>query len=324
MKTSWRVHRKGAVCKFFMYTEARENRWDKWCAMILNFGSINIDHVYRVTHMPAPGETLAVKSYERFLGGKGANQSIAIAKSGGTVRHIGAVGADGDWALGKLNAAGVAPAHVARVEEPTGHAVIAVDDYGENQILICGGANQALTLAQVDAALDGCTGLGHWVLLQNETNLTAQIVRQAKARGFRVAYSAAPFVAEHTLPLLETIDLLAVNALEAEALSRAMNVALEDLPVPSLLVTRGEEGAAYVAEGEAIEQTAFSVEPKDTTGAGDTFLGAFLAHLTTGNEADAALRFASAASAIQITRPGAADAIPGLSEIEQFLEERPG
>ncbi len=291
--------------------------------MILNFGSINIDHVYRVARMPAPGETLAVKSYDRFLGGKGANQSIAIAKSGGTVRHVGAVGTDGDWALGKLNAAGVAPSHIARVEAPTGHAVITVDDYGENQILICGGANHALTLAQVNAALDGCTGLGHWVLLQNETNLTAQIVRQAKARGFRVAYSAAPFVAEQTLPLLETIDLLAVNAVEAEALSTAMNVAPENLPVPSLLVTRGAGGAAYHAEGEAIEQPAFAVEPKDTTGAGDTFLGAFLAHLTTGNEAAAALRFASAASAIQITRPGAADAIPALNEIEQFLEERP-
>lgn len=290
--------------------------------MILNFGSINIDHVYRVARMPAPGETLAVKSYERFLGGKGANQSIAIAKSGGTLRHIGAVGADGDWALAKLNAAGVAPGFVARVDAPTGHAVICVDNDGENQILICGGANQALTQPQVNASLDAATGLGHWVLLQNETNLTTEIVRQAKARGFRVAYSAAPFVAEQTLPLLEAVDLLAVNALEAEALARALNVPLNDLPVPSLLMTRGSEGAVFRAEGEDIEQPAFAVDPVDTTGAGDTFLGAFLARMTTGDEPAEALRFASAASALQVTRPGAADAIPDQSDVEQFLKER--
>lgn len=288
--------------------------------MILNFGSINIDHVYRVARMPVAGETLAVRSYDRFLGGKGANQSIAIAKSGGTVRHIGAVGAeDGDWALTRLSAAGIALDNVARVDAATGHAVITVDDAGENQILICGGANQSLSLVQIDKALKGCTGLGHWVLLQNETNLTTEIAREAKAHGFRVAYSAAPFVAKQTLALLESIDLLAVNAVEAEALCTEMRATLETLPVPSLLVTRGKKGATYYMEGEVIEQPAFTVDPVDTTGAGDTFLGAFLAHLTTGNEIEAALRFASAASAIQITRPGAADAIPNIREIERFL-----
>ncbi len=291
--------------------------------MILNFGSINIDHVYRVDRMPTPGETLAVRAYERFLGGKGANQSIAIAKSGGNVRHIGAVGTDGAWALGEMERAGVPAEQVARLDEPTGHAVIAVDDQGENQILICGGANQALTMTQVDAALKGCAGLGHWVLLQNETNLTADIVRRAKTRGFRVAYSAAPFVASQTLPLLESIDLLAVNALEADALCEAMRETPQTLPVPSLLVTRGQDGATYYADREAIAHPAFKVEPVDTTGAGDTFLGAFLACLTTGNEADAALRFASAASALQITRPGAAGAIPTAAEVEHFLEGAP-
>ena len=228
------------------------------------------------------------------------------------------------WLVGRqLAAAGVPLDNVARVDGPTGHAVITVDDAGENQILICGGANRTLSLMQIESALKACTGLGHWVLLQNETNLTTEIVRQAKAHGFRVAYSAAPFVANQTLPLLESIDLLAVNALEAEALCAAMRVPPEALPVPSMVVTRGSEGAVYYVEGEMIEQPAFHVDPVDTTGAGDTFLGAFLAHLTTGNEADAALRFASAASAIQITRPGAADAIPELQEIERFLEERP-
>lgn len=288
--------------------------------MILNFGSINIDHVYRVARMPVAGETLPATSYARFLGGKGANQSIAIAKSGGTVRHIGAVGAnDSDWVLDKLAASGVPLDQVARIEASTGHAVITVDDQGENQILIYGGANQALTLMQIDKALKGCTGLGHWVLLQNETNLTAEIVREAKAHGFRVAYSAAPFVAKQTLALLENIDLLAVNAGEADALCAEMRVTPQTLPVPNLLVTRGKAGATYYMEGEALEQPAFQVDPVDTTGAGDTFLGAFLAHLTTGNEVEAALRFASAASAIQITRPGAADAIPNIHEIERFL-----
>ncbi len=289
---------------------------------IINFGSINIDHVYRVARMPAPGETLTVKSYDRFLGGKGANQSIAIAKSGGLVRHVGAIGPDGGWAAEKLQEAGVDPGHLTVVDEPTGHAVILVDDAGENQIVICAGANRCLTIDQIAAELDTANAEDKWVLLQNETNCTSDIVRCAKAAGFRVAYSAAPFVAEETLPLVDSVDLLIVNDVEAKALAVAGGSSMSDMACAELLITRGEHGAEFHHSGSIFKQAAFGVTPVDTTGAGDTFLGAFLARYSQGGDAGEALQFAAAASAIQVTRPGAADAIPDEGEVMNFLSER--
>ncbi|MEL7430257.1 MAG: PfkB family carbohydrate kinase, partial [Pseudomonadota bacterium] len=144
--------------------------------MIINAGSINIDHVYRVKALPIPGETVTSKDYRRFLGGKGVNQSIAIARSGGEVVHIGAVGTDGDWALEQIAGFGVMTQHIARLDCATGHAIITVDDNGENQIIIEGGANRQLTSTLIEAALAAATPDRDWVLLQNETNMTTEIV----------------------------------------------------------------------------------------------------------------------------------------------------
>ena len=287
--------------------------------MIINFGSLNVDYVYRVEHMPVPGETLAVKSFQKFLGGKGANQSIAIARSGGVVRHIGAIGPDGDWARQALQAASVDPGHLAEVEDATGHAVITVDDAGENMILICGGANQCLATDQIVRELDDVPGKDNWVLLQNETNLTGEIVAEAKARGFKIAYSAAPFVAGDALPLLEEIDLIAVNQVEAQALADAGGREAIEKGGVAMLVTKGADGAVYHTSGKVFGQVAFEVKPVDTTGAGDTFLGAFLARYTLSSDIKEALRYAAAASAIQVTRPGAAAAIPDEQEVLAFL-----
>lgn len=290
--------------------------------MIINVGSINIDHVYRVAALPKAGETLAAKSYERYLGGKGANQSIAIQRAGGDVIHVGAVGADGDWALEQLKAAGLDTGHVTEVDAPTGHAIIAVDDAGENSIVIVPGANGVIALDRVAAAMETVDPSSSWLLLQNETNATDEIVREGRSRGFKICYSAAPFVARTTLPLLNEIDLLVVNEGEANALAAAAGVSLDALGVPELLITKGAVGAVFQRGAEHIHQSAFTVDPVDTTGAGDTFLGAFLAHYAKGAVPQEAMRFASAASAIQVTRPGAADAIPDAHEIEAFLKER--
>ena len=121
--------------------------------MIFNFGSVNIDHVYRLSDLPIPGETCVAKSYEKFLGGKGVNQSIAIAKAKGTLTHVGAVGHDGQWALDQIAALGVDTNDIAIVDQPTGHAIIYVDDKSENEIVISSGANQHLVKATVDGIL---------------------------------------------------------------------------------------------------------------------------------------------------------------------------
>ena len=142
---------------------------------IYNLGSVNIDHVYRVPHLPEPGETLASTSFNSGLGGKGANQSIAIARAGGQVFHIGAIGADGGWLADQMKAAGVDTRFLSVIDVPTGHAIINVDDEAENVIVLFTGANRALTEAMVNDALSDA-GAGDWLLLQNETNLTRRSI----------------------------------------------------------------------------------------------------------------------------------------------------
>lgn len=288
---------------------------------ILNLGSINIDHVYQVPHLPGPGETIASGALTTGLGGKGANQSIAAAKAGADVWHLGAVGPDGDWCVAQLESSGVRVDHVASLELPTGHAIIYVDDAGENSIVLFEGANRALEEQAVDAAMNQFDA-GDWLLFQNETNLTGTTARKAKAKGLNVAYAAAPFNAEAVAEVLDQIDLLAVNEIEAAQLAKALGVTIADLPVEKLLVTKGSKGAELRLNDSIISVPAFAVKSVDTTGAGDTFLGYFLATLDKSVPAKEALQFASAAAAIQVTRPGAASAIPELSEIQAFLRMR--
>lgn len=289
--------------------------------MILNLGSINVDHVHRVPHFPVPGETLSDTGYAVGLGGKGANMSIAAARAGARVRHVGAVGADGLWTVARLAEAGVDTAGIATVEAATGHAVIYVDPTGENQIVIHGGANQALTPRMVRTAL-AQAGPGDWLLAQAETNLVAEAAATARARGLTVAYAAAPFDATTAAGMLPLSDLVAVNEGEAEALSAHTGRAPAHWGVPRLLITLGARGARWIEGGEALDVPSFPVTPVDTTGAGDCFLGYALAGLDGGLSPAAALRRAAAAAALQVTRPGAAEAIPTADEVAAFLSDK--
>lgn len=289
--------------------------------MILNFGSINLDLVYRVATLPLPGETLASRSYEKYLGGKGVNQSIAALRCGAEVRHIGCVGPDGGWLRDQIAEFGLTLEGIKSVQDHTGHAVILVDDAAENQIVLYGGSNQAFTMDQIEAALKRADPKTDWVICQNETNLVHELAQSARQKNFRTAYSAAPFEAAHAIPMLDHIDLLAVNEVEAAALQDALGKDPRDIGLRYLLVTKGADGADLHTHHETIHQPAFSVTPQDTTGAGDTFLGAFMAEFTLSNSPAKALRFAAAASAIQVTRAGAAPAIPMRDDVLAFLKE---
>ena len=288
---------------------------------IFNLGSINADYFYQVPHLPMPGETLAAAGYAKGLGGKGANQSIAAAKAGALVHHIGAVGPDGAWAVEELHVAGVGVENIARLDIPTGHAIINIDPEGENAIVIFSSANIAQTESAILTALE-TGGEGDFLILQNETNLVAFAAELAKSKGMRVVYSAAPFDAEATQDVLPFVDLLAVNAVEADQLSLALGVTAQHLPVAECLITRGADGASYISNGVSIDVPAFKVEPVDTTGAGDTYLGFFVAGRDAGMDIKGAMRFAAAGSAIQVTRHGTAQAIPALTEVKEFLELR--
>jgi ribokinase len=290
--------------------------------MILTVGSVNIDHVHRVAALPGPGETVVDTGYARGLGGKGANQSLAARLAGAEVRHAGAIGADGAWCRDRLAAAGIGVEDLTTVEAATGvmtgHAVILVDDRGENLIVVHGGANRALSEAAIERAV-GRARAGDWLLLQNETNLVVAAAQAGRAAGLRVAYAAAPFDPAATAAVMPLVDLLAVNAVEAAQLAGHLGRAPERFGAPVLLITEGAEGArCWTAAGE-MRQEAFAVEPVDTTGAGDTFLGYFLAGLDRGRPVAEAMRLAAAAAAIQVTRPGAAEAIPTAAEVDAFL-----
>ena len=286
--------------------------------MIYNLGSINADYTYRVPHLPAPGETLAALGMVRGLGGKGANQSVAIARAGSEVVHIGAVGQDGIWAVQALAEFGVDVSHITTVAAPTAHAIINVDTSGENAIVIYPGANQEQSLNQLKTALGGASA-GDKFLLQNEVSLQVEAAGFAHERGMEVIYSAAPFDAAAVQAVLPYVDLLVVNTVEAGQLSTELGLSLADLPVPRVLITRGAHGADWVEAGETWHVPSFPVAPVDTTGAGDCFIGYVAAGLDQGLHPTEAMRVAAAASALQVQMPGTADAIPSRSQVDDFL-----
>ena len=306
------------------YLHLKDRRLPEEPLAIFNLGSINIDYVYRVPHHVSPGETLASEGLLRGLGGKGANQSVAAARAGGKVVHIGAVGEDADWAVAVLREAGVRTTHITRVAEPTGHAIITVDPAGENAILLFRGANGAIprqTLANVLAD----AGDGDWFLLQNETALGLEAAELARERGLRIAYSAAPFEIDAVQRILPLTDLLVVNAIEAEQARKQVPNFDAHCERMALVITRGAEGATWMRGPEAsldgtpdqLDIPAVPAEAVDTTGAGDTFLGYLLAGLDRGGGVERSMRLAAAAASIQVTRPGAINAIPTMDEVER-------
>ena len=288
---------------------------------IFNLGSINIDLIYRVPHFLAPGETMTTLDHERMLGGKGANQSIALARAGAEIRHIGATNPEDEWLRAEMRNAGVDITAVQDSTLATGHAIVTVSADGENQIMLYPGANRAIDMEQA-AAILADAGAGDWALLQNETNGAEAFVDAARARGMKIAYSAAPFDAEVTASLLPRTDLLVVNEGEAAALSEMLGKPASQAGIPHLVVTRGGEGADYAGIDGQMHSQAFAVSPVDTTGAGDCFFGFLLAAMAAGKAMEDALREASAAAAMQVTRPGAAAAIPDRAMLDDFLAAR--
>lgn len=284
---------------------------------IFNLGSINADLFYSVPHLPAPGETLASTGHWRGLGGKGANMSVAAARAAAHVVHIGAVGEDGTWARDRLLEFGVDTRHVQVCGDPTGHAVVMVDGRGENAILLFPGANHSITEAQVSTALRAA-GDGDFLLFQNETSGQRAAAKRAAEKGLRVVHAAAPFDAEAVKRVLPHIDMLVVNAVEAEQLTAATGLDPASLPVADVVITLGAEGCRWIdtRSGQDRRFPAVEVTPVDTTGAGDTFTGYLVACLDRGLPMAQAIATAQQAAAIMVTRRGTADVIPDLKDIE--------
>ena len=288
-------------------------------------GSLNIDRVYRLPHALREGETLTALDYRVGAGGKGANQSLAAARAGARVRHIGCIGQDGRWLAENLRRDGVETVHLAEVDAPTGHAAVLVAPDGGNSIVVDPGANRRVTSGMVRDAL-AQAGPGDWLLLQNETSAVAEAIGLAKAAGLRIAFNFAPFDPEAVggLPFGQ-VDYLVLNELEAEGLcgqkdaDAALAALTKRCPRTTVILTRGAEGAyAARAGGERLHAPSPRVEAVDTTAAGDTFTGYLLAAKLERMGLPAALERACKAAALCVSRSGAADSVPWAREVDAF------
>lgn len=286
---------------------------------IWNLGSINIDRVYALDHIVASGETESASALSEHPGGKGFNQTVALARAGAPVRHVGAIGPDGAHLVALLRDAGADVSGIAATQQPTGHAIIQVDPNGRNSIIVFAAANGAIKPEAVCDALSGAAP-GDVLLCQNETSAVAEAMRYAKERSMRIVFNPSPFNAKIAALPLDLVDLFLVNETEEAGLLELGGAAA----AAPRVVTRGEYGCESIAPGRAtVHADAFRVKAVDTTAAGDTFTGYYLAAKAAGLDEETALRRACAAAAISVTRPGAAPSIPTSSEVDEFLKTAP-
>lgn len=284
---------------------------------IWNLGSINADFVFSVPHIPAPGETLMATERQVFLGGKGANMSVAAARAAARVHHIGCVGEDAPWTVERLLEYGVDTRYVREIDAPTTQAMIFVEPAGENAIVLAPGANTEIPQVLLQEALAEAQ-TEDWLLIQNETNLQRTAAKLGHELGLRIAYAAAPFDADRVEAVLPYLDFLILNAVEAQQLKDATGKGPADLDVEDVIVTLGSNGADWYSDAGMQHFDAIAVDPVDTTGAGDTFTGYVLACVDRGMPMGQAIRMAMRAGALMVTRQGTADVIPDLAEVQAF------
>ncbi len=284
---------------------------------VWNLGSINTDIIYSMPHIPAPGETLASTARQVFLGGKGANMSVAAARAGAHVRHIGAIAEESTWTRDRLTEYGVDTRNIDIIDADPAQAIVMVADDGENAIILHQGANIAVPDVLIQQALAEAS-VGDWIVTQNETNGQQDALALGKELGLKVAYAAAPFSAEAVERVLPYLDFLILNEVEMDQLRDSLGKEAEELGVASVIVTMGSKGALLIEGGDRKEFPAIPVEPVDTTGAGDTFTGYVLAGLDRGLPIEQAITLATRAAALMVTRKGTADVIPDLSETNDF------
>lgn len=293
---------------------------------IINFGSLNIDHVYQVDHTVRPEETVRAKKTSFFPGGKGLNQSIAIARSGADVYHAGCVGMnDGVYLLNILDKNGVNTSLVRKKEIPTGSAIIQVTPEGTKSIIVCGGANQTITPDQIEYTVAQIRK-GDILLLQNEINSIDVIIEKALAMGARVALDPAPFTKDLKNLPLDKLSYIFFNRFEAAQFTGESPMDVEALipairrtfPNANALLTMGTKGAMLITKDDAIYQPIYDVPVRDRTAAGDAFIGFYLGTTINGASPKDALMMAAKAASLCVSRAGAASSIPMIEECYAF------
>ena len=293
-------------------------------ARIITLGSLNLDFTYQLPKPLEVGETLSSLSYRCGAGGKGANQSIAAARAGAEGYHAGRIGHDGALLRRTLADSGVKLDFLEEVETPTGHAVVLINDAGDNSIVLYGGANRTIDETFIDRVTSAANP-GDILLLQNEVTCISHAMEAGRKAGMRVAFNFAPFDPKLAPELpLSLCDFLFLNRIEAGGIAGKSDVEeiLETLsrrfPETELVLTLGPEGAvALTPAGEQFHADSPRVEVVETTAAGDTFIGYYLAAVLDGFDTGRALERACRAAALCCSRAGAAESIPTRAELDR-------
>jgi ribokinase len=291
---------------------------------VLNFGSLNIDYTYSVPHIIVGGETMASLALNEYCGGKGLNQSIALARAGLDVWHAGTIGYDGDMLTEACERAGIHAELIRKLDVRSGHTVIQVDEKGQNSIILYGGTNMMQDAEYVDEVLSHFDA-GDCLVLQNEINMLDYIIDRACEKGMKIVMNPSPYNDRLAACDLGKVSLFFVNEIEAAQITGDSDPdhALEALhavyPNAAFVLTLGSEGAWYYDGEQKVFQGIFKVKAVDTTAAGDTFTGFFLRKLIDGAPIQTALLTAAKASSIAVTRSGAAPSIPSMQEVEEGL-----
>lgn len=287
---------------------------------ILNFGSCNIDYVYSIDHIVRVGETLSTCKLETFEGGKGLNQSIAISRAGAKVYHAGCIGEDGKMLTNLLEKSGVDLSYIKPVEGKNGHAIIQVSNKGENSIFLYGGSNEMVTEEFVDSVLADFSE-ADIILLQNEISSVPYIIDRAFEKKMCIVFNPSPFTDEIKNLDIGKLSYVLLNEVEAAEFSgcndpeASLSYFEKNYPSLKVVLTLGSKGCIYLDNGKRYRQYAFKTDVIDTTAAGDTFTGYFVAGINAGLDTEYNIKLASAAAAITVSRMGAAPSIPQKEEV---------
>ena len=293
---------------------------------ILNFGSCNIDFVYSLDHIVEPGETETTYKMQIFPGGKGLNQSIAAAKAGANVYHAGCVGEDGDMLKNILLENKVDTSYLKVIEGKNGHAVIQVTSEGENSIFLYQGSNEKIEKEYIDCVLKDFEG-GDIVLLQNEISNVDYIIEEAYKKKMCIILNPSPFNDKLEKSNFNMLSYIILNEVEAKAISGAdsweesLTQIKNKYPDLKVMLTLGSKGCIYSDKAQEVRQSAYNVKAVDTTAAGDTFTGYFVAGISAGEDINAVLKKASVAAGIAVTRNGAAPSIPDKKEVQEAVDK---
>lgn len=290
---------------------------------ILNYGSLNIDKIFSLDHIVKPGETISSYSYKSSAGGKGCNQAGALAKAGCDVYMAGKMGPDGLFIIDLLKSYNVNTDYIKTNAKVSGQALIQVSKDGQNSIILSAGANIENTCSEIDETLKHFSN-GDFLILQNEINNIEYLINKGYEKGLIICFNPSPFTDNILSFPLEKVSYFFVNEIEAAQITKTNNTndydkILNDIknkfPSASIIMTIGKQGAFYAKDNIKVHQPIIDAPVVDTTAAGDTFMGYFIASIIKGYDVEEALFFATKASAVTVSKSGALVSIPFEDQI---------